>query len=135
MNQPAAAKPIEIVQAMFGAFRAKDVEGIRRVMHPDIEWIQNAGFPGGHWRGVDDVLGNAFTRLRTEWTDWRADITEWLEAGDAVVAIGVYRATHDVTGKAMEAAFAHVYDVRDGRVVRMRQFTDTLMVERATRPG
>lgn len=120
---------------MFAAFRAKDAEGIRRVMHPDIEWIQNAGFPGGHWRGVDDVLGNAFTRLRTEWTGWRADVTEWLEAGDSVVAIGVYRATHNVTGKAMEAAFAHVYDVRDGRVVRMRQFTDTLMVERATRPG
>ena len=135
MNPPAAAKPVEIVQAMFGAFGAKDMEGIRRVMHPDIEWIQNAGFPGGHWRGVDDVLGNAFTRLRTEWTDWRADITEWLEAGQSVVAIGVYRARHNLTGKAMEAAFAHVYEVRDGRVVRMRQFTDTLMVGRATRPG
>lgn len=135
MNYPAPASPIETVQAMFAAFREKDAEGIRRVMHPEIEWIQNAGFPGGHWRGVDDVLGNAFTRLRTEWTDWRADVTEWLEAGESVVAIGVYRATHNATGKAMEAAFAHVYEVRDGRVVRMRQFTDTLMVERAARPG
>lgn len=120
---------------MFGAFKAKDVEGIRRVMAPDIEWIQNEGFPGGHWRGVDHVLANAFTRLRTEWTNWRADVTEWIEAGQSVVAIGVYRATHNATGKAMEAAFAHVYDVKDGRVVRMRQFTDTLMVERATKPG
>ncbi len=125
----------DIVRDLYKAFAAKDIETIRSIFDPDIEWIQLPGFPGGHHRGADAVLANAFTRLRTEWTDWRAVVHEWIDAGSSVVAIGVYTATNNATGKPMEAAFAHVYDLKDGRIIRMRQYTDTLMVERAARPG
>lgn len=122
------------VKALYAAFAAKDERAIRAIMDPEIQWIQNPGFPGGgHQRGVDSVLANSFARLRTEWTGWRARVDEYLDAGGSVVAIGAYLGTHATTGKAMEAAFAHVYDLREGRIVRMRQFTDTAMIERASR--
>ena len=33
----------------------------------------------------------------------------------------------------MEAVFAHVYDVADGRITRFRQFTDTVPLVEAAR--
>ena len=52
-------------------------------------------------------------------------MTEWIDAGDTVVALGAYAGTHAATGRSMRAAFAHVYRVESGRIVRFQQFTDT----------
>ena len=42
-----------------------------------------------------------------------------------VFVIGRYLGTHAESGQDMESVFAHDYEVRDGRVVKFRQFADT----------
>lgn len=123
---------LEIVKGLYDAFARRDTEAIRKLFHPDIEWIQNDGFPnGGRHVGAETVLNEIFPRFRTEWSAWRVSITEYLDAGATIVAIGEYHGTHKATGKSMTAAFAHLYDVRDGRITRFRQYTDTAMVRDA----
>ena len=120
------------VQRLYDAFGHRDAETIRELFAPDIEWIQNEGFPGGGRHvGADAVLNNVFGKFRTEWTSWQAVVTEWLDAGHAIVALGEYRGTHCATGKSTVAAFAHVYEVSEGRITRFRQFTDTAMIHDA----
>jgi uncharacterized protein len=120
---------LEIVQRLYASFSAKDAAGIARVMDPEIVWEQNAGFPGGGmWRGLAVVSEHVFARLRREFGGWVTEVREWIDAGDTVVAIGEYRGTNLATGRSFVAAFAHVLEVRGGRVVRFRQFTDTAMV-------
>ncbi len=58
-------------------------------------------------------------------------MTEWHDAGDTIIAIGLYEGTNKATGKQLSAAFAHVYTAENAQVVRFRQFTDTAMVQRA----
>ena len=77
------------------------------------------------------MLNDVFAKFRVEWNSWRAVVHEWLDAGDTVVALGEYQGTHKATGKSTVAAFAHVYDVRGGRIVRFRQYTDTVKVRDA----
>lgn len=123
---------LEIVKGLYDAFAQRDTEAIRKLFHPGIEWIQNDAFPnGGRHVGAQTVLNEVFPRFRTEWSAWRVSITEYLDAGATIVAIGEYQGTHKATGKSMTAAFAHLYDVRDGRIVRFRQYTDTAMVRDA----
>ena len=123
---------VRTVQALYDAFARRDADAIRRLFDPKIEWVQNAGFPnGGRHVGADTVLNEVFARFRTEWSSWGAVVTEWLDAGDMVVALGEYRGTHKTTGRSMTAAFAHVYDVRDGRITRFRQYTDTAVIRDA----
>ena len=123
---------VEIIQRLYDAFARRDAAAIRQLFHPHIEWNQNAGFPnGGRHVGADTVLNEVFPRFRTEWSEWRVTIDEYLDAGDTIIAIGDYHGTHKGTGKSMAAAFAHLYDVKDGRITRFRQFTDTAMVRRA----
>ena len=121
-----SASPLALVQELYAAFAARDRARLLAVMHPDIVWIQNDGFPhGGEHRGAVLVLDEVLARFRREWSAWRADVTEWIDAGDTVVALGAYAGTHAATGRSMRAAFAHVYRVESGRIVRFQQFTDT----------
>ena len=57
-----------------------------------------------------------------------AVVHEWLDAGETVVVLGEYRGTCWATGRSMTAAFAHVYKLRDDRIFRFQQYTDTAKV-------
>ncbi len=126
---------LDLVKRLYTAFSQRDADKIREIFHPDIEWIQNEGFPnGGRHVGADTVLNEVFAKFRTDWDSWRAVVHEWLDTGDAIVALGEYRGKHKVTGKSAVAVFAHVYDCRDNRIIRFRQYTDTAKVTEATVP-
>ncbi len=126
---------VQVVRDMYEAFGMKDETRLRQLLHPDVEWIQCAGFPGGgHRRGQDEVLEKVFRSLRSDWNDWRVEIEEYLDAGDAVVVLGHYAGTHAATKCPMTAVFAHVYIVANGRIVRFRQFTDTHELVKAAQP-
>ena len=125
---------LPVVQSLYTAFAARDAETIAAILDPEVVWEQNAGFPGGGtWRGLASISENVFARLRREFSGWATEVREWFDAGGAVVAVGEYRGISIATGRAFTAAFAHVIEVRDGRVVRFRQFTDTAMVAAALR--
>ncbi len=123
-----------VVQDLYDAFDRKDEARLRKLLAPDVEWVQCAGFPGeGRRQGVEEVLEKVFASLRTEWQDWRVQVDEYLDAGPSIVALGRYAGTHGVTGHSMEAVFAHVYDVENERITRFRQFADTVPLVEAAR--
>ena len=122
MTKPAT----DVVRALYDAFATRDAEALRGVLHKDVEWIQCEGFPGGgRRRGAEEVVEKVFFGLRSVWEGFKAPVEEILDAGDRVVALGHYEGTHADTHRSMKAVFAHVYDVKDGRIVRFRQYTDT----------
>ena len=126
---------LEIIRKLYAAYAARDRAAILRLFHPDIVWIQNEGFPnGGTHTGAVTVLDHVFARLGRDWSTWQAHVTEWLDAGSSVVALGEYRATHATTGRSMRAAFANVYRLVAGRVTRFEQFTDTYQVRTVLPP-
>jgi ketosteroid isomerase-like protein len=123
------------VQTLYQAFAARDRARILELFDPEIEWIQNDGFPnGGRHVGATLVLDEVLARLRSEWDGWQVRVDRWLDAGEAIVALGAYHGTHKETGKSMRAAFAHVYWVKEARIVRFEQYTDTLQLAEAMRP-
>lgn len=50
---------------------------------------------------------------------------ELLDAGDSVVGLGNYTGTYKATGREVRAQFAHVWGLREGKVVSFQQYTDT----------
>lgn len=124
-----ASANLSLVQSLYSAFASRDRERILAIFHPDIEWIQNDGFPGGGLhQGAVHVLDDILSQFRRDWDNWRARVTEWHDAGNTIIAIGVYESTNKATGKQLSAAFAHVYDVQDGRILRFRQHTDLSLI-------
>ncbi len=120
---------VEVVKRMYEAFGKRDRDTILALFDPNIEWVQNEGFPGGGRHvGAESVLEDVFAKFRRDWDVWQAPVSEWLDAGGIVVAVGEYRGTYKATGRSMTAAFAGLYRVKDGRIVQFRQFADTAMI-------
>lgn len=117
---------IETIQELYRCFREKDDEGFRQLCTDDLEWIQNRGFPNGAVRkGAEAVIEGVFKGNRSQWEGFAYHIEQFFDAGTSVVVIGRYEGRHYKTQKPMQAAAAHVYDLRDGKICRFRMFADT----------
>jgi uncharacterized protein len=99
------------------------------------EWIEAEGFPyAGTYVGPEAIVAGVFRRLASEWIGYRADVHTYMEDGDRVAAFGVYSGIYKATNKSMRAPFAHLYEIKDGKIVRMTQYVDTVLVQRALVP-
>jgi ketosteroid isomerase-like protein len=122
----------EIIDELYRSFRQRDDAAFRAICTGDLEWIQNEGFPGGATRrGAEAVIQGVFRSFSNEWEEWTFSIDEIHDAGDTVIVLGRYMAKHRETRKRMAAPAAHIYDLRDGKVWRFRQFTDTKVIQDA----
>ena len=120
---------VEVIQELYRAFREKDYDAFRQISTEDLEWIQNEGFPGGAvWKGAAEVIEKVFKANDDRWENFSYQIEQILETDGSVVVIGMYCGKHRDSGRSMQAAAAHVYDLRDGKVCRFRMFADTKII-------
>ena len=123
---------LDLIRGTYEGSSEENGRNLRAVLSPDVEWTEAAGFPyAGTYVGPEALIDGVFRRLGTEWTSYRADVHTYLADGDRVAAFGVYAGTYNATGKSMTAPFAHLYQIKDGKVIRMTQYVDTVLVTRA----
>jgi uncharacterized protein len=95
------------------------------VYHPHMEWGWSDEFPG--LGGVCEDSRAPNPRMRawlSEWDDWRAEAEEYLELGDYVVVFTAYSGRGKGSGVEVHQPGAHVFQLRDGKVVRLEIFAD-----------
>lgn len=118
----------EVARRLYDAFAARDGAAVRSVLHPSFVGVVSAGMPlgvGGRHEGPEAMLAEVWAPVFSAY-DVVPTPEELIPAGsERVVAIGAYRGTERTTGKAVNAAFAHVLHMSDGRVRELIQITDT----------
>ena len=90
---------------------------------PHMEWGWSDEFPG--LAGVFEDHEDPNPRLRawlSGWEDWRAEAEEFLEFGDHVVVLAIYWGRGRGSGVEISQQGAHVFELRDGKVVRLEIF-------------
>lgn len=123
----------DIIRAHYAASDRGDLAGMVADFADDVSWTEAAGFPlAGTYTGPQGVIDNVFTRLGEDWDGYTVAIDDVVDGGDTVVGIGTYSGTHRSTGKFFAARVAHVWRLEGGKVVAFEQFTDTLLVARAS---
>ncbi|MBK7702226.1 MAG: nuclear transport factor 2 family protein [bacterium] len=126
------ADNLAAIRGAYEAFSRGDVPAVLAVLAPDVSWTEAEGFPyGGTYVGPEAVLQGVFMKLGTEWDGFAAVPSEFVADGDTVVALGTYSGKFRATGKSFAAPFAHVWQLRAGKVSRFRQYTDTVVVRAA----
>jgi ketosteroid isomerase-like protein len=87
--------------------------------------------PGIVWNPVEeapaqghDAVRASTLRWRNEWDDYQLIPEEFAEAGDHVVVTVRFRARGRRSGIEVDARLYDVFTLRDGRIVRMDQFTE-----------
>lgn len=121
---------ITVVRQFYDGLGAPDTIG--QLMSPTIRYEIVHGFPYSDvYIGWDSIMRNFFGRLLQDFEDWRTEVSEILEAGDRVFALGTYSARAKATGKPFTSRFAHLWTLQDGVIIRLQQCADTVQLARA----
>ena len=109
------------VRCLYDAAARRDFAAWVEHLHEGIEW-HTADHVTYH--GAEAVL-TGLSRGVQAFDGFAIDIRRIISAGDTVVVEARYRAIAKATGKVLDAEVVHVFDLRDGKIVRVQQYTDT----------
>ncbi len=126
--------PLEIVKELYAKLTAGDAGGALALMSDDIEWITMMDYRVDG-RGPQAVLKGMLMPAMQEWSPYSLTPHEFICDGDKVVSVGTFNGTNRATGKYVEVDYSHIWEVKDGKIVRHRQFIDTGKIEPARHAG
>jgi len=127
---------LQVVQAFYEAMKTGNVPGALGQLDPNVDWNEAENFvyaDQSPYRGTDDLVNGLFLRFVTAWEGFGAVPEQFIANGDRVVALGRYRGTYRETSKSVDAQFAHVYKVANGKIVHFQQYTDTAQFRDVTK--
>jgi uncharacterized protein len=118
----------DIVKDIYDAFGKGDVPGVLGSLDDRVRWQEAEGTKYADrnpYNSPQAVAEGVFQRIVADLPDFAVVPEGFVEGGDTVVVEGRYKGTHGVTGARLDAQFVHVWQLRDGKVVRFQQYTDT----------
>ena len=125
---------VDVIKRLYKAFAEGDSDSVCALLDPSVEWIESDGIPyGGIFKGYEAVLNGVFAKIGAEWDNFTAHVDQFIDAGDVVVTLGTDSGTYKATGQKMRAPTASIWTLKDGKVVKFRQYIDTLAVVNATK--
>jgi ketosteroid isomerase-like protein len=117
----------DLVKGIYDAFARGDVAAVLAGFHQRIQWREadNFLYTDNPYVGPDAVAEGVFKRIASDVENFAVHPERFIDGGDTVVVEGRYRGKMRATGKTVDAQFAHVWQLQDGKVVRFQQYTDT----------
>jgi ketosteroid isomerase-like protein len=121
---------IEIVREGYEHFNRGDIDWMVERMTPDISWTDSTVIPGAKThRGTDEVRTylESFDRI---WEEARFEPEEFREHADKVLVLARFVARGRQSGADVDAALAHLYEMRDGKGASVVTYFDREQAER-----
>lgn len=125
---------LQVVQDLYAAFGRGEIDGILAVLDENVDWhfngrTQDIPF-AGRWQGHAKALDFFRTVALT------CDVLEFgpheiIPMGEHVLSLGHERVQVKATGCVFETDWAHLFTVRDSKVVRLREYYDTAAMAEA----
>jgi uncharacterized protein len=113
------------LRTAYEGFARSDMEAVLSVMDPDIEWdatdaLAHTGMYHGH-DGVADYINT----MSEAWQEYELLPEQFTESGDGrhMMVLGTVRGRL-VSGQEVDARFAHVLQLEDGKVTRLKVCLD-----------
>jgi uncharacterized protein len=117
---------VEIVKRGYEAFGRGDLDALLDLFEDGIEWI-TPGPPelasAGRRRGKQEVAG-FFQTLSEMFIFERFEPKQFLAQGETVVVFGDDRVRIRATGSPFDFEWVHVFEFRNGKVARFREYGD-----------
>jgi ketosteroid isomerase-like protein len=131
-SAPPPATPVaansETVKGVYEAFAKGDVPTVLAAMDSTIQWSEAESFmyaDRNPYVGPQAVAEGVFQRVVTDVDSFTVSPRTFIDGGGTVVVEGRYKGKMKATGKPFDAQFAHVFEFRNGKIVRFQQYTDT----------
>ncbi len=121
---------LEIIKSTYeGKTSEENGKNLAKYVAKDISWTEAKGFPyAGTYIGLENVTKNVFSRLGSEWIGYKFTPEDYVASEDKVIAYGTYTGIYKKTNKSFEARVAHVWKLKDGKIISFEQIVDSKIV-------
>ncbi|MGH7788338.1 MAG: nuclear transport factor 2 family protein [Candidatus Binatia bacterium] len=105
------------MRKLYDAFARRDLAAIFNLFARDVELVQSTEVPwGGIYRGHEQAA--QFFAGLTQHVTTSVVFERFIDAGDHVVAVGRTQGTVNATAARFDVPIAHIWELRDGQVMR-----------------
>jgi ketosteroid isomerase-like protein len=125
---------IEFIRSMYDAFGRGDIRTIIEHITEDVEWIAEGPSSVAYFgtmKGPAEVQSKFFGGIAETQEDMKLAVENFVGQGDRVATFGRYSGKVRATGKRFDVALAHLFLIRDGKVSKFVNVTDTAAVAEA----
>jgi 2-(1,2-epoxy-1,2-dihydrophenyl)acetyl-CoA isomerase len=130
-------KPADLARALYAALAAGDRDQLDALLHPEFTGRTAEGMPfsiGGQHDGPAAMRRNGWGAIARHF-EARAEPDRFLDLVDGrLLVTGRYRGRGRQGGATLDAAFAHLIAVDQGRIRSLEQYTDTARWREAAGP-
>lgn len=121
MNQ---MNSLEIINKAYIYLGEKDISNYFSLMSPNVEFYQTEELPwGGQYSGFDEI--KVFFAKIFPLIDSSVEISHYIHAGEQTVAIGKTSGVAKLTRKSFSCNLAHIWTVKEEKIVRLEVYIDT----------
>lgn len=115
---------VDVATRVIQAFNATDVEAFVALTTADFEWSPSmVAIEGQLFRGSDGIRAY-FASLEDAWSEFLVLPDTFRHRGDTVVMLGGLRGRGTNSGVTVDESLGMVFDLRGGKVSRIRGFLD-----------
>lgn len=116
---------VDLIKGAYDDFNSANIEGVLARFHPDIEWVEPGGgnAPAGTFRGPHSVASDVFGKVQENFDEFAVTVEEASDQGDTVVVAARFKGKNK-SGAELDTQAEHVYEIRDGKVVRFENKVD-----------
>jgi uncharacterized protein len=120
---------VAIIQGIYIDFATGNVPGVLGALDAKVEWNEAESFIYGDNKpfiGPDAVVNGVFAKIGGEWDGFTiANLQIHNMDNGMVLATGRYQAKYKKNGVAIDAQMAHLWTLKDGKIMKFQQYTDT----------
>lgn len=119
--------PIDTIKALFAAFAEGDMAAVLGMLTEDVSW-EYEGPAEMLTAGIRHSRNGAmefFSATAKQSSDLKLEVSEYFATEDAVAVFGRYQATVRATGIRVDSPLAQYFKLRDGKIARFVQLTNT----------
>lgn len=124
-----AYENVSSIDALYKAFGEGDIPLVLTFLDANVVWNEaegNAYADGNPYIGPDAVLNGVFARVGGEWDDFKLVKIELHDmANNQVLATLRYNGSYKKTNKIIDAQVAHLWTLKDGKIIGFQQYVDT----------
>jgi ketosteroid isomerase-like protein len=113
----------DLIRQLFDDFNRGDFEAALAKIHHDVDWGHPPDMPdvSEAWRDRDQMSAG-IARFMGAWEHLTVSLEVLDDAGDRVVVDTRWAGRSRGTGIEVDQSFAQIYELRDGKIARVRQF-------------
>ncbi len=120
---------VMIVQKLYNDFAKGDIPSVQAAMDEKVVWNESENFPfadGNPYIGFDAIAKGVFGRIQSDWEYWNlTDLNLQEMTNNKVLTTGRYQAKYKKNGAVINLQMAHLWTLKDGKIISFQQFADT----------